>query len=327
MKQTLSPGLSPWYARVPISFFSIPFGLLGLSGSWHRLVRLGFSQATLISDILLVMGTVSWALLSVFLLLNLIKEPFKFWQTYLHPVQGALMALFPLSALLILINGIQLFPSYYFYWLALVVFFLLIQLAIAWRVVSQLSQGQMPEDLFTPALYLPAVAGGYIGAMALETLGLHGLSILLFGMGLGAWFILEVRILDRLFGKPLPMALRPTLGIELAPIPVGALAFAVLWPDLGDTLLLIALGMSAGPVLAVTARYHWWAQVPFNAGFWSFSFPLAAMASVIAEAVYRGNWPPLVGLTAVLLATAVIVYLLIRSFILLIKGKLLPAAS
>jgi tellurite resistance protein len=84
------------------------------------------------------------------------------------------------------------------------------------------------------------------------------------------------------------------------------------------------LGLASGPVLAVLTRWRYWSEVPFNVGFWSFSFPLAAFASTTVEAVRRGDWPLWVGTLAVAVASAVIAYLLARTLVLLVQGRLLP---
>ncbi|HOS87486.1 MAG TPA: dicarboxylate transporter/tellurite-resistance protein TehA, partial [Burkholderiaceae bacterium] len=195
---------------------------------------------------------------------------------------------------------------------------------MAWRVVADLSTGKTPPEWGTPALYLPTVPGGFVGAMAMEALGLHGWASLLMGMGLGAWALLEMRILNRLFAGPLPLALRPTLGIEMAPAAVGALAASTLWPNLPADAVMVALGVASGPVLAVLTRWRYWSEVPFNVGFWSFSFPLAAFASTTVEAVRRGDWPLSVAVFAVAVASAVMAYLLARTLVLLVRGRLLP---
>ena len=51
---------------------------------------------------------------------------------------------------------------------------LVFQGTMAWHVVAALSTGQTPPELVTPALYLPTVPGGFVGAMALDALGWHG---------------------------------------------------------------------------------------------------------------------------------------------------------
>jgi tellurite resistance protein len=76
--------------------------------------------------------------------------------------------------------------------------------------------------------------------------------------------------------------------------------------------------------VAVLARWRWWTSVPFSPGFWSFSFPVAAFASVVVEAVRRGGWPTEVAFGAVLIASALIAYLAVRTLVLLLRGRLLP---
>jgi tellurite resistance protein len=245
-------------------------------------------------------------------------------QEFDHPVQGALLALLPVSSLLVVSQLAPAWPAGQSLLLGISLLALLLQGMIAWRVVQRLSTGQMPEELVTPALYLPIVPGGLVGAMALAALDLRGFAMLLLGMGLGGWALLEMRILHRLFDGPLPLSLRPTLGIEMAPAAVSTLAISFLWPDLPADYLLIALGIACGPVVAVMTRWHWWVRTPFSFSFWSFSFPLAALAASIVEAVRRGGWPVEVALGAVLLVSLIIAFLGIRTLHLLLRGRLLP---
>jgi len=87
----------------------------------------------------------------------------------------------------------------------------------------------------------------------------------------------------------------------------------------------VGLGVAAGPIVAVLARYPWWSRTPFGIGFWSFSFPLAALASSVIEVVRRGGWPPLVGGVALAIASLVIAFLAVRTIALLVRGRLLGA--
>ena len=48
---------------------------------------------------------------------------------------------------------------------------LAVEAVFVWRVVSQLSTGAMPADMVTPALYIPVVGSGLIGAMTLQSMG------------------------------------------------------------------------------------------------------------------------------------------------------------
>jgi tellurite resistance protein len=314
----------PWLARLPPGLFGIALGVLGLSGAWQRIEPLVGGVAGGIADalrgtgvLLLLLVTLLWAAKTAWHF-DVVRSEWR------HPVQGALLALFPVTTLLAITLLLPAIPGWRdaALWLALAM--LALQGAIAWEVVSKLATGRLPAKELSPALYLPIVPGGFVGAMALAALGAPGWATLLVGMGFGGWALLEVRILHQLFAGPLPPELRATLGIEIAPGAVGTLAVASVWPQLPGDLLMIGLGVASGPVFAVLTRWRWWTAVPFSVGFWSFSFPLAALAGAAVEAVRRAGWPSGMALGAVLVASAVIAFLSVRTLALLLRGRLIP---
>jgi tellurite resistance protein len=315
---------SPWLARIPPGLFAVPVGLYGLAGAWRRSVGFGWPVADDIAWPLAWTATLTMAVLLVLYVAKALRHPRAIGAEYAHPVPGSLLALIPLSMLL---ASIWFCEPRSVGWLAWVLCALALQGIVALRVVSTLATGAMPPAAVTPALYLPPVAGGFVGAMALASLGYPGWAALLFGMGLAGWALLEVRVLNSLFEGPMPEALRPTIGVELAPPSVATLAAGTIWPALPGEVLIVGLGIAAGPVVAVMARYHWWSRVPFSVGFWSFSFPLAALAGAVVEVVRRGGWPPVVGGIALLIASAVIAWLAVRTLVLLVNGRLLPPAA
>jgi tellurite resistance protein len=310
-----------WLARLPPGLFAIPVGLFGLAGAWRRGADFGWHAA---AGVGLAIATLALALLVLLLALyaaKLIRHPRALAAEFVRPVQGSMLALIPLSLLLCAVFfGAPRHDG----WLAFVLVALALQGIVAMRVVTILATGALPTEAVTPALYLPPVAGGFFGAMALAALGWTGWAALLFGMGLVSWALLEVRVLNRLFEGPMPPALRPTIGIELAPPSVATLAAGTIWPQLPGEVLIVGLGIAAGPVVAVMARYKWWHQVPFGIGFWSFSFPIAALAGAVVEVVRRGGWSPVVGGIALALASAVFALLTVRTLALLVAGRLLP---
>lgn len=311
----------PWLARLPAGLFAIPVGLFGLAGAWRR--GQGF-EWPLAGPVATAIAAVAAAVLAALLALyaaKLLRHRAAVVAEFRHPVAGALMATIPLSLLLAAVYHAE---SGHAGWLALTLAALSLQGVIAMRVVSQLATGALPGAMVTPALYLPPVAGGFVGAMALGTQGYPGWAALLFGMGLAGWALLEVRVLNRLFEGAMPEALRPTMGVELAPPSVATLAAGVIWPALPGEVLIVGLGVAAGPIVAVAARYNWWGRVPFSPGFWSFSFPLAALAGAMIEVVRRGGWPPVYGGIALALATTVIAVLAAKTILLAARGKLLP---
>ena len=311
----------PWLARLPAGLFAIPVGLFGLAGAWRRGQGFEWSVA---GPVATAVAAVAAAVLGVLLLLyaaKLVRHRAAVVAEFRHPVAGAVMATIPLSLLLAAVYYAE---SGHAGWLTLTLAALALQGVIALRVVRQLATGALPGAMVTPALYLPPVAGGLVGAMALGTQGYPGWAALLFGMGLAGWALLEVRVLNRLFEGAMPEALRPTIGVELAPPAVATLAAGVVWPGLPGEVLIVGLGVAAGPVVAVAARYGWWGRVPFSLGFWSFSFPLAALAGATIEVVRRGGWPPVYGGIALALATAAIAWLAVLTVRLAAQGRLLP---
>jgi tellurite resistance protein len=86
--------------------------------------------------------------------------------------------------------------------------------------------GERDHTATTPVLYLPTAAGSFVSAAACAIFGHADWGQLAFGAGLFSWLAIESVLIHRLLTEEsLPEALRPTLGIQLAPAPVGADAY------------------------------------------------------------------------------------------------------
>lgn len=316
------PHGSSWLARLPVGLFAISVGLFGLVGAWRRAAAYGWENAANVADFLVWPVTAIWALSLLLYAFKCRRHPQAVLREFRHPVQGSLQALLPLSVLLAVIQFNR--PGQGV-WLVLTLLALALHAVIGFRVVATLATGQMPANAVTPALYLPVVGGALVGGMAMAALHYPEWAAMLFGTGVSGWALLEARILSRLFDGPMPEPLRPTIGVELAPPVIATLTAAVIWPQLPADVLMIGLGVAAVPFVGVMARYGWWRQVPFSIGFWSFSFPLAALASTVIEVVHRGGWPLWIGIASLLAASSVIAFLALRTAILLLEGRFLPA--
>lgn len=313
----------PWLDRFPVGLFAMPVGLLALAGAWRRAQGFGWTQALPIAQAL------AWTALTLLVVLLLLyagkclRHPRTFAAEFTHPLVGSIMALIPVSLLLCTVYfGAPGHDG----WLLFTLLALTLQGVVAIRIVAMLTTASLPVAAVTPALYVPPVAGGFVGGMALSALGYPGWAALLFGMGLASWGLLEVRVLNRLFEGAMPEGLRPTIGLELAPASVATLAAGTIWPLLPGDVLIVGLGIAAGPIVAVMARYKWWGHIPFSIGFWSFSFPLAALAGAVIEVVRRGGWPPLVGGIALAFSSLAIAFLGFKTLVLILSGKLIPPA-
>ena len=184
--------VSPILVRIQASLFGIPLGLMGLSGAWGRLDFANWGMSAPIADGLFFVALALLVLLLCLWLAKFALYPHAVQQEWSHPVQGALMALIPVSLMLALALLNIHWPSlsgWLFPW-AIVV--LTLQAVMAWHVVADISMGKTLTEFITPALYLPIVPGGFIGAIALESFGLHGWAVAAgiaphLGIGNGAW--------------------------------------------------------------------------------------------------------------------------------------------
>ena len=315
------PHGTSWLARLPAGVFGISVGLFGLAGAWRRAASFGWAIATDAGELLLWFAAIVWAVCMMLYACKCKRHPQAVLQESRHPVHGSLQALIPISTML----GIMLLtrPGQGL-WLVLTVIALALNGYIGWRVISVLATAQIPRNAITPALYLSIVGGTLVGSMALATLDYRGWGAMLFGTGVAGWAILEARIMSQLFEGPMPEPVRATIGIELAPPVIATLSAATIWPALPGDLLNIGLGVAVIPFATVFARYRWWARMPFNLGFWSFSFPVAALASAVLEIAHRNGWPFWIGTFTLTAATAIIAWLSLRTVILLVQGRLMP---
>ncbi|MFZ2320229.1 MAG: hypothetical protein WAW12_10205, partial [Pseudomonas sp.] len=164
MNQPLSSAstlhVRPWLARLHPGLFAIPLGILGLDGAWQHLAALSIRAAQPTAKALLAGGLALLALLSLLWLGKALRHSSLLKREFFHPVQGPLLALWPVSILLAVSQLAPLYPGAKAGLLTATLLALLLQGMIAWQVVKQLATGQMPEELVTPVLYLPIVPGG-----------------------------------------------------------------------------------------------------------------------------------------------------------------------
>lgn len=148
-----------------------------------------------------------------------------------------------------------------------------------WRT-GGLWLGGLDSPRITAALYLPSVAGGYVTAIAFSATGHGELAELAFGAGFFSWLAMESVLLNRFMtGDEPPNPLKPTIGIQLAPPAVGAVAYAGVAPDVPDLLFKALLGYGLLQFLIMLRVMPWVMRQHFAASYWSFSFGLSALAT------------------------------------------------
>ncbi|ADG18707.1 C4-dicarboxylate transporter/malic acid transport protein [Paraburkholderia atlantica] len=311
---------------VPAGFFSIAVGSLALANLWRVAIRLWHLPAVAGS-------VVTVAALAVWVVILFAYAHKWFAQTadaraeLDHPVQSSFVALAPISTLL----AAQLLQPYA-HTVALTLYGIaaVAQLGLGVYLHGRLWQGGRKPELTTPAIYLPTVGAGFVAATSSAAFGFHQLGELFFGGGMLAWLALESMILHRAaVHEPLPEALRPTLGVQLAPPVVGGVAYLSLTSGTPDLFAFALLGYGLFQALMLLRLLRWIRQQAFVPGYWAFSFGIAALPTMALRLVERGATGPIEYAAPVLfvVANAIIAILVVKTLQLLVQGKLVPPVA
>lgn len=123
----------------------------------------------------------------------------------------------------------------------------------------------------------------------------------------------------------LPAVLRTSLGIQLAPALVACSAWLSVNGGEGDTLAKMLFGYGLLQLLFMLRLMPWYLSQPFNASFWSFSFGVSALATTglhLGHGSESGFFHTL-AIPLFIFTNFIIALLLVRTFALLMQGKLL----
>jgi tellurite resistance protein len=311
---------------IPVAFFGIAVGALAFANLWRVAIRL-WHLPVAVGDLMTVAALVVWLVILVAYGQKWLTHAAEARAEMQHPVQSSFAALGPVSSLL----AAQLLQPYA-RTLALSLFgvAVLAQLALGMYLHGRLWQGGRKPELVTPAIYLPTVAPSFVAGTASAAFGFHQLGALFFGAGLLSWLAIESLILHRAaVHEPLPDALRPVLGIQLAPPVVGGVTYLSLSSGAPDLLALVLLGYGLYQALLLLRLLPWIRQQAFVPAYWAFSFGVAALPTMALRMVERGATGPVEWAAPVLFiaANAIIAILAVKTLGLLVRGKLTPATA
>jgi tellurite resistance protein len=310
---------------VPASFFGIVLGLAGLGNGWRLAAKiLGLPSA--IAEVCFFSALIVWLVVASLYLAKWVFRREEALAEFSHPVMCCFVGLAGVSTLLISVAAAP-----YSTTIAWILFWLgwIAQFGFAIYRTGTLWQGGRDANTTTPVLYLPLVAGNFVATLAIGILGHPDWGILFFGAGMFAWLAVESIILYRLYiYEPLPLPLRPLLGIQLAPPAVAAGAWLSINGGHADLIAqaLIGYALLQGFLLLRLAR--WIAQQPFSASYWAFSFGVAALPTACLRMVTFGMQGPIADLALPLfaVANAFVLVLVVRTLFLLFTGRLLSPA-
>ena len=308
--------------RLPPNLFAVPLGLAGVAQCWTVAADLGTAPAW--------PGAVLWVLTAAVWLVvagayfSRHHRPADLARELADPTTGPFVAV---SAIVPMMLGAALaraLPTagHVVFLVALV----LTLLAGGWLsgewILSETTLAQ-----WHPGYFLPTVGGGLIAAALSAGFGDHTLAQVMFGYGTVCWIVLGSIILTRLFTQPaLPVPLRPTLAIELAPPVVAGIAW---YRVNGGQVDPIALGLAGYALLMAMVQVRlvpFYRTVPFGPGWWAFSFPYAATAAYAIQWTATGRTTASAAWTWPLLAlvTAGAALLVGRTVAALAGGRFLP---
>ena len=317
----MSNGFKP--PIVPASFFGIVLGLAGLGNAWRAAHQVWHLPA-IVGEIVLGCASIVWAvLITLFALRWIVARAVSLAEAH-HPVQCCFIGLAGVSTMLIALAAepYSRLTAETLFGLgsAFTLGFALWRTGLLWR-------GNRDHTATTPVLYLPTVAGGFVAAGVSAALGYPDWGQLAFGVALFSWFAIESVLLHRLYTvETLPIALRPTLGIQLAPPVVGATSYLAINGGVPDMFAHILVGYGLMMALLLLRLLPWIMEQPFSVSYWGFTFGATALAIAPIRMAGHGDTGAIAILAPYLFAAANIVVglIVLGTLRLIVQGRLLP---
>lgn len=320
------PARAARFPSVPASLFGMVLGLAGLGNAW-RAATAAWHLPAAIGESLMGLATIVWAVLVLLYGLKWVLRRQDALAEALHPVQCCFIGLGGVSTMLI---SLAVLPYDRPISLALFLAGAAFTFGFGFWRTGLLWQGGREPGMTTPVLYLPTVAGGFVAAAAAAAFGFADWGQLAFGAALLSWLAIESVLLHRLYTLPeIPAALRATLGIQLAPPAVGAVAYYAVNGGHADLAVNALLGYAILQALILLRLLPWLLKQPFSASYWAYSFGVAALTTTPLRMIEHGQSGPVTEIAPVLFIGANIVIGLIAlgTLKLLVQGRLLPSPA
>jgi tellurite resistance protein len=308
---------------IPVSFFGMAVGALAFANAWHVSTRIWRLPAE-VANTFTIVGLALWAVLAVLYAAKWQWHRDEAVAEMQHPVQSSFAALVPVSTLL---AAMALLPISRLAATLLFGLSLVGQIVLGLWLYGRFWQGGRRPELVTAAVYLPAVAQNFVAGTAAAAFGWPQLGTFFFGAGLFSWLAIESLILSRAaIQEPMPDALRPVLGIQLAPAVVGGGTYLAITGGVPDLFAQMLLGYGLYQALLLLRLLPWIRAQAISPSYWAFSFGVAALPTLAMRMIERGATGPVEWLAPVLFvgANVVIGILALKTLAMLFGGRLLP---
>lgn len=311
---------------LPVNLFASVMGIAGLSLAWREAAKLGFVNV-------LPGELIGWIAVAVFVGLVLgygmkfARHPSAIMAEYSHPVMNNFFATIAIGMLLLssflgpydAIVGQSV-------WTAGTILTFIIAYAVMQRFVSKQHKG---EDTL-PALLIPGVATLDIAVTgsAMPFAWAHEVNMLAFAVGSVVAGVLVVLIFSRLrHHEAMPMPMRPSLLVLIAPFAVGYLAYTNLTGHVD--MFASSLFYYAFFMLLVLAPKVFRADIPFGVNWWAISFPLAAfsIATFRYSSEVNSALLQIFAIALFVFLTVAIAVLFVRTLLIVFSGQLFRLES
>ncbi|AXA42351.1 dicarboxylate transporter/tellurite-resistance protein TehA [Rhizobium leguminosarum] len=271
---------------VPASFFGMVLGLAGLGGAW-RAAHLAWGLPALIGELVTSAAALVWLSVATLYGLKWLVAREAALTEAAHPVQCCFIGLAGVATMLVAAGVIS-----YSHGLAVALYVVGAVFTAGFAVwrTGGLWRGERDPGHTTPVLYLPNVAGSFVAATVGAALGFPDLGQFFFGAGFFGWLAIESVLLHRLLTAPgMANALRPTLGIQLAPPVVGAVSLVAVAPQAPWVLAHGMIGYGILQALILLRLLPWILREPLAPSYWAFTFGVTALATAPIRLLLLGD--------------------------------------
>ncbi|MBC7593524.1 MAG: transporter [Kineosporiaceae bacterium] len=298
--------------RIPLNTLAIGFGAVGLAGLWTT-VSSALRISPIPSELIWISASIVWVWLVIAHLVRGKQSRETLRSQLRHPAQGPIAAIVPVIGMLIGAHLYQHWPSG---GTALVIASIVTAAIFAGWILAYWHTGRLTPEAIHGGYFLPTVAAALVAATTSYKVGFPMVAAGAFAVGIIFWIVILTVLLARLaFFPPLPGPLTPTLAIILAPPAVAGTAWFAMHGEKADGVSQGLLGVTVLMLLLQLFLVPVYRKIPFNLGFWSFTFPVAAAATYLIQwlsvASFAG-WE-IVALTVAGVASALTLTIVIRS--------------
>ncbi len=311
-------------SKFSATMFGMVLGIGGLSSGWRAAAHVWHAPAVIGETLALTAASI-WSVWFILYALKWMQTPDAALAEIKHPIQSFFVVIIPMTTMITSWSIAPYLPKVAF---ALFLVGMAGQLAFTVWSVGGLWMGGRTAETTTPVLYMPTVGGSFVSAIACGLFGYPEPGLMFFGVGFFSIIIMESVILHRLFANGLPVALRATMGIHLAPPAVGCVAYLTVTDGLPDRLAFMLFGYALFQAMVMIRLIPWLREQPFSLSAWAYSFGVSALPLAALRFIQHGHtgFVATLALPIFVVSNCIIGWFILRSLV-VAKRYLLPAAT